>query len=594
MTESEKRIIHLREAAVLVLAVAVFYLPALRGGFVFDDWILLVQQPLIHASDGLRRIWFTAEAPDYYPISWTSFWLQWHLWGAWPMGYHIVNMLLHAVNAVLVVQVLRRLEVRGAWLAGVIFAVHPVNVAAVAWISEQKTTLAMLFFLMSVLAWLRFARNAQGRWYAASLGCFLFSLLAKPAAVTWPVVVLGLAWWKRGRVTRRDLGQCVPFLVLSIVTGVTAIWFQSVRVLEGQPARTDVFLARLAGAGWAVWFYLFKAVVPADLSMLYPRWQIDPSQPLVYVPGLLLVLLLGYCWRQRRTWGADVLVGAGYYIMMLFPVLGFFDQGFYRYSFVADHWQYMAIIGVIALIVGGAASVVMKWHPAQQQTARVAATIMVVGLGVLTWNQSRVYFDEETLWRDTIAKNPSAWLAHYNLGVTLASKGRLEEAIAAYESALRLKHEYADAMVNLGMALAQQGKLDEAVARWEAAARVQPDNIEAHNNLGAVYAQREDFKQAVLEFSVVLLLKPEDAEVHANLGTVYLSQGQLEKATDQFQAALRIDPRMMPVRLNLGIVLARLGRFPEAAEAFQEVLREDPTNQAARAALEQLGRTNQQ
>jgi Flp pilus assembly protein TadD len=593
VTETGKQTIQLREAVAIILAVVAFYLPALRGGFVFDDWILLLQQPLIHASDGLRRIWFTAEAPDYYPITWTGFWLQWRLWGAWPMGYHIVNVLLHAINAVLVVQVLRRLEIRGAWLAGLVFAVHPVNVAAVAWISEQKTTLAMLFFLLSVLAWLRFERGAQGRWYAASLGYFLLSLLAKPAAVMWPVVVLGLASWKRGRVTRRDVGRCLPFLALSIVLGLAAVWFQSVRVLEGQPARTDAFLARLAGAGWAVWFYLFKAAVPVHLSMLYPRWQIDPSQPLVYVPGLLLVLLLGYSWSKRRTWGSAVLVGAGYYIVMLFPVLGFFDQGFYRFSFVADHWQYLAIIGVIALIVDGAVITAEKWSPARQRAAWVTAIALVVGFGVLTWNQSRIYFNDETLWRDTVAKNPSAWLAHFNLGVRLAEQRRYAEAATAYEAALRLKPDYVDALDNLGMALAQQGKLDEAVARWEMAVRVQPDCIEAHNNLGAAHAQRGQFKQATLEFSIVLLLKPEDPEVHANLGMVYLSQGQLEKAVDQFGAALRINPHLIPVRLNLGIALARLRMFPEATDAFQEVLREDPTNQVAQTALRQLGRTNQ-
>ncbi|MGD0650693.1 MAG: tetratricopeptide repeat protein [Verrucomicrobiia bacterium] len=591
MTEAKERIIRLREAAVIALAAVLVYLPALRGGFVFDDSVLLVEQPFVHAADGLRRIWFTAEAPDYYPVTWTAWWVQWLLWGAKPLGFHIVNVLLHALNAVLVALVLRRLDVRGSWIAALIFAVHPVNVAAVAWISEQKTTLSMLFFLMTVLAYLRFERGGQWRWYATSVGCYLLSLLAKPAAVMWPVVLLGLALWKSRRVTRRDLGCCLPFVVLSAVIGLLTVWFQAVRVLGGQPARTDGFLARLTGAGWAVWFYFFKVAAPVRLTMIYPRWEIDPSRPVVYVPALLLVLLLAYCWHNRRSWGRDVVAGAGYYIVMLFPVLGFFDQGFYRYSFVADHWQYVPIIGVIALTVGGTVSTMTQWEHSQQQTARVAATVVIVCLGALTWNQSQVYFDEETLWRDTIAKNPSAWLAHYNLGVTLAARGKLGEAVLAYEAALRLKPDNADALNNLALAL--QGKPDEAIALWRQAVRCQPDHIDAHNNLGAAYAERGDFNHAALQFSLVLILKPDDAAAHANLGTVYLNQGKLQKAVEQFQAALRADPSMTPVRLSLGVTLARLARFPEASETFQEVLRVDPMNQAARTGLEQLGRTNQ-
>ena len=556
-TEADKFRFQFRETAVIALAAVLVYLPSLRGGFVFDDWILLIQQPLIHAADGLRRIWFTAEAPDYYPVTWTSWWLQWQLWGAHPLGYHVVNVLLHAVNAVLVFQVLKRLEVRGAWLAGLLFAVHPVNVAAVAWISEQKTTLAMLFFLTTVLSYLRFEKDGRWGWYTMSVGCYLLSLLAKPAAVMWPVVLLGLAWWKRRPVTRRDLVQCLPFVLLSLVIAPLTVWFQAVRVLEGQTARADGFLARLAGAGWAVWFYLFKALVPVRLSMIYPKWEIDPANVFGYLPGLLLVAVLAYCWSKRATWGRDVLAGGGYFLVMLFPVLGFFDQGFYRYSLVADHWQYLPILGVIALAASGAAKLVARSDELRRTgAARALGAAVVITFGGLTWVQSGVYLDDETLWRDTVAKNPTAWLAHYNFGVQLAAKGQLAEATAAYEAAVRLKPDYADALSNLGIALWQQGRTEEAMSRWRAAVRCQPDHIETLNNLGAAYAQRADFKRAAFYFSLVLTLQPNDSEAHANLGMVYLSQGKRAQAAAQFQAALRADPM----------------------------------NQVARAALQQLGR----
>src|SRR5579862_1546434 len=256
MTESKTRQPNLYQNGVIVLAALLVYLPALRNGFAFDDWILLVQNPLISARDGLHRIWFTTQAPDYYPVTWSFWWLQWRLWGANPLGYHVVNLVIHTVNAVLVAQVLRKLDVRGAWFAALIFALHPVNVATVAWISEQKTTLSMFFFLITVLAYLRFDNTGRWRSYITSIVSFLLSLLTKPAAIMWPIVLIGLVWWKRRRVTRRDLVLAVPYTACSMVIAPLTVWFQAVRVLGGQPARTDGFLARLAGAGWAAWFYL--------------------------------------------------------------------------------------------------------------------------------------------------------------------------------------------------------------------------------------------------------------------------------------------------------------------------------------------------
>jgi tetratricopeptide (TPR) repeat protein len=544
-----------REAAVIVLAAVLAYLPALRGDFVFDDSILLIEQQLIHAADGLWRIWFTAEACDYYPVTWTVCWLQWQLWGPHPLGYHIVNILLHAVNAVLVFQVLKRLEIRGAWLAGLLFAVHPVNVAAVAWISEQKTTLAMLFFLATVLSFLRFERNQRWGWYFLSVGCYLLSLLAKPAAVMWPVVLLGLAWWRRRRLARADFARSLPFLLLSVVIAPVTVWFQAVRVLGGHVARTDGFPARLASAGWAVWFYLFKALIPVRLSMIYPKWEINPANVLVYLPGLLLVAGLVWCWSKHKTWGGDILAGCGYFVVMLFPVLGFFDQGFYRYSLVADHWQYLPIVGIIALVAGGAAKAVARSMEARRTAARALGTAVIIILGALTWVQSGVYFNNETLWRDTVAKNPNAWLAHYNLGVQLAAKGQFADAMASYEEAVRLKPDYADALGNLGVALAQQGRMEEAMARWRTALRYQPDHAETLNNLGTASARRGDFENAALYFSRVLKTQPNDADAHASLGMVYRSQGKVTQAIEQFQAALRCNPANESARR----ALAQLG-----------------------------------
>lgn len=586
MAEANTKRFQSPSIAVVVFAALLVYLPALRGGFVFDDWILLVQNPLIHAADGLRRIWFTTEAPDYYPVTWTSWWLQWRLFGDNPLGYHAVNVLLHAVNCVLVVQVLRRLEIAGAWLAGLIFAVHPVNVAAVAWVSSHKTLLAMCFFLATALAYLRFESAGQRRWFVAALSFYLLSLLSKPAAVMWPVVILGFAWWKRKQVTRLDCVRSLPFGLLSLLIAPVTVWFQASRVLGGEPGRVDDFASKLAGAGWAVWFYLFKVFVPAKLSMIYSRWEIDSSNLLVYLPGLLLIGAGIYCWRHRATWGRSIVAGIGYFTVMLFPVLGFFDQGFYRYSFVADHWQYLPILGVLALVAGGLSQ--------GRKFLQFSGIAIVVILGALTWNRSLVYLDDQTMWLDTVAKNPKAWLAHYNLGVTRATQGRLEEAIVAYETALRLKPDDADVLNNLGTALAQQGRLAEAIGHWKSAVLYRPKDDGAHNNLGVAYAKHGDWEQASREFALVLKLRPNDPEAHANLGSVYLSQGRAGEAIEQFEAALQVNPGMLPVRLSLAFAFARAGRVSDAVKTFEVVLRADPTNRIARSALDQLASQSDQ
>ncbi len=645
----------MRENVVLVVAAVLAYLPALRAGFVFDDWILLVHHPLIQASDGLRRIWATAEAPDYYPVTWTSWWLQWRLWGNDPFGYHAVNLALHAVNVVLLVRVLRRLEAPGAWWVGLLFAVHPVNVSAVAWISSHKTLLCMAFFLASVLAWLRFVGEGARRWwwYAASIGLFALSLLAKPGAVMWSVVMLGLAWLEETRSIasgdgwrpRRSVAlHCLPFLVLSAAIAPVTVWFQGVRVLAGESAEVGGFLTRLALAGQAVWFYVWKALAPVGLCAIYPKWPIDTGNPLVYVPGVAVVAVFAWCawcgWRGRKARGgvatagrdknvapttmigdagrdrevaptrggrtADgglgsgrptgegcraVLMGFGYYVVMMFPVLGFFDQGFYRYTWVADHWQYLALPGLIALGVERASSLSAHGERRQPRWSphNVLGAAVVVVLAVLTWRQAALYHDDERLWRDTIAKNPAAWLAHYNLGIVLAQQGKFDEAIASYEQALRYKPDDVETLDNLGAALNAQGRLAEAVTRWRQAVRYRPTDAAAHNNLGIAYARQGDLDRARREFKLALMIEPNDFESHANLGSVYLSLGRFAEAAEQFQAALRIRPDVMSLHLSLGVALTQLGWKDEALAELRMVLQVEPSNSVARAALRQLG-----
>ncbi len=470
----------------LVLAVVTFmaYLPALRGGFIWDDDTLITGNRMIQASDGLRRIWFTTEALDYYPLTWSLCWLEWRFWGNSAAGYHAANVLLHAVNAVLVWMILRRLKIPGAWLAGLVFAIHPVNVATVAWISEQKNTLSMLFYAVAILLYLRFDEDGRWRWYGFSLGAFLLALLSKTAVVMLPVVLLGCVWWLRGRVRRQDLLRSVPFFVLSLVMGLVTIWFEYNRDLGGHTTRTDGFLSHLTIAGRAPWFYLYKALLPFNLCVIYLKWVVNPSSWISYLPGMALMGCLTLFWWKRRTWGRPLLFALGYFVVMFFPVLGFFDQAFYYQSLVADHWQYYSIIGPIALAVGAAAVVCRRMGSRRRYWGTVAAVAVLTVLGAATWQRGRVYAAEETLWQDTVAKNPNSWLAHNSLGTALAQTGKIEEAIAHYEQSLRINPFYAVAHCNLGGVLLHAGKVQEAIGQYEEALRHKPNLAAAHNGLG--------------------------------------------------------------------------------------------------------------
>jgi protein O-mannosyl-transferase len=542
------------EAVVIILVTLAVYMPAYHNGFVSDD-ALITKSPAIRANDGLYRIWFTTELPDYYPLTWGMLWFQWRLFGLSPTGYHLVNVVLHAANAVFVWVILRRLNVPGAWLAGLVFAIHPVNTATAAWISEQKNTLSMLFYAVAILLYLRFDEEQQWKWYGLSLAAFLLALLSKTAVVMLPLVLLLLVWWQRRRVGWSDALRIIPFLALSLVFGLVTIWFQHAHILRRIPARTDGFGAHLLAAGWVPWFYLSKAILPINLAMTYTKWNFSPSRWDSYVPGTMLVAASVLLWSKRHTWGMPFLFGLGYFLVMLFPVLGFIDQSFYRATLVADHWQYYSIVGLIALVVAGGPRACRALGKRGQEIGLLASVTTLVVLGTLTWMRADVYRDDETLWLDDLAKNPNSWLAHYNLGVAAWKAGRVEEAIGHYRQTLRLRPDYNEARNNLGVALAENGSLDEAVAEFRAYVRLFPGNAEAHNNLGLALAR----------------------------------QGQVQPAIPCYEEAVRLQPNYVVAHVNLANALAQLGRTNDAINHYQQALRVRPDYLEARNALAQLG-----
>jgi len=562
-------------AFILVAAAILPYLPVLHGGFVFDD-VLFTNSRLIHAPDGLRRIWCTTEALDYYPLTHSLRWLQWRLWGRDATGYHVLNVCLHAANVLLLWLVLQRLKLPGAWLAALLFAIHPVNAATVAWITEQKNTLSMLFGLMAALFYLRFDETNCWLWYGLSLAAFALALLSKTAILLLPIALLLCLWWRRCPLRPKDIFPTVPFFALSLIAAPVTIWFEYQRGLSGTRVLTASFLARLLTAGAALWFYLIKALLPVNLMVIYPKWRVAPAAWAWYVPDAALVAVFFLLWRNRAAWGRPLLFGLGYFTAMLLPVLGFFDQGFYRYSLVSDHWQYYSIAGITALVAAAAVAIARRIAPPARSLARAIGIALLLLLAFATWNRAAVYASSESLWRDALAKNPNAFVAYNNLGLIAQKRGLLPEAIDDYQQALRLDPDYPEARDNLGTALMQSGSITAAIDQYRQALRIKRDFAEAHNNLGIALARIGSFPEAIGHFMAVVQMEPDFAQARCNLGNALSQLGQIPDAIAQYHLALQSEPKLAQAHFLLAAAWEREGRTDDALGQYQQALQINP------------------
>jgi tetratricopeptide (TPR) repeat protein len=461
-------------------------------------------------------------------------------------------------------------------LAGLIFAIHPVNVESVAWITERKNTLPMVFYCVSILFFLNYEKDRLNRWYFLSLFAYLLALLSKTSVVMLPFVLLACAWWQQGRLGKKDVLRSIPFFALSLTLGLLTVWFQyNVAIGEGV-VRDHSFLERLAIAGWAVWFYLYKAFTPINLSFIYPRWRLEGPLLLSYLPLFALLGLLLLFWKYRKGWGRPFCFSLGYFVVTLFPVLGFFDINFMRYSFVTDHWQYTSIIGVIALVVGLGSWLSNRWPHKPRQLAAIAAVFVVGLLSVFTWNRCYVFRDLEPLWRDTISKNPKAWMAHNNLGTLLARQGKIKEAIDHCREALRINPRHAYVHGALAEALAADGRLEEATYHYLQGVKLKPDFFELHNDLGLTLEKQGKVNKAEHHYAEAVRINPDFAEGRQNLGMLLAKQGRLKKAKQHFAEGVRISPNSADAHYNLGLALAMSGQPKQAIRHLSEALRIRP------------------
>jgi len=563
-------------AAAVFVATVLAYWPAMHGALIWDDDMHVTRAGL-RSLHGLWLIWSDPRATQqYYPLLHSAFWVEHRLWGDHTIGYHLVNALLHAANACLLALVLRRLAIPGAWLAALVFALHPVCVESVAWISEQKNTLSTAFYLLSALVYLRFDEKRGPGAYALALFLFVLALLTKSVTATLPAALLVVFWWRRGRLSWwRDVLPLLPWFVIGAASGLFTAWVEKHLIGAEGTAYDLTPLARGLLAGRVIWFYFGKLIWPADLIFIYPHWSINAGAAGQWLPPVGLLALAGLLWLRRdRSRGA--LAAFLYFGGSLFPVLGFFNVYPFIYSYVADHFQYVAAFGVITALSAGAATAFERVPPPWRKAGWVLAGVLFAALGWLTWQQCGMYRDAGTVYRTTLARNPACWMAYDNLGVILLQQGKPAEAVADYQAAIRLKPNNATAHLDFGTALDTMGKKTEAIQEYEKALQFDPHNVAAHRNLGVVLVEMNRLSEAIAHDRQALQLRPDIAELHDDLGNALLKSGRAAEAVDELQTALQLDPNYAGACLDLGIALADTGRIPEAISYYQEALRLKP------------------
>jgi protein O-mannosyl-transferase len=586
----------------LVLGTVLAYQPVWRAGFIWDDDQHLTNNPCVVGPAGLSGIW-TSSAARICPLVLTSFWVQHKLWGLQPLPYHLFTLLLHAGSALVLWRVLVRLRVPGAWLGAALWAWHPVQVESVAWITELKNTQSGLFYMLAGLFFVRARSAGQARWNdGAAVACAALAMASKSSTVILPLMLGLCEWWLQRGWQWRSALRLAPYLALAAASSALALWTQG---LEGARGAEWVrsWPERFLTAGKVVWFYLGKLAWPHPLIFIYPKWAIDARQLTAWLPLALLLVVLVVLWRGRQGWSRGLFMAFACFVVALLPVLGLANHYFLRYSFVGDHFQYLAAAGPLALAGAVLTAAGKAWGRMSAPLAPLARTfptfwsaglrpgaaenigrrrvgdgrstlwesqggggiswpglaagaVLLLALAVLTWKQAFVYADEETLWRDTLASNPACWPAYNNLGTLLEGKGQLDEAIRQYQEALRLNSDNAEARNNLGSAFTKKGQGDEAIRQLQEALRLNPDIAVAHNNLGIALAGKGQLDEAIRQYQEALRLKPDYAQAHNNLGGAFYQQGRTGEAIGQFQEALRLDPDYANARKNLDLVLA--------------------------------------
>jgi tetratricopeptide (TPR) repeat protein len=564
---------------VIIICALISYIPAMGGGFIWDDHAHVLFDADLQGISGLWQIWFTKATQQYYPLVYSSFWIEWQLWGNNPLGYHIVNVLIHSANAIVLALILKRLGLRGAWVAALIFALHPVHVESVAWISERKNVLSGLFFLASLLVFLKSEDEDEGesKLYIISFLFFVLALFSKTVVSTLPVIFIIIRWMRARPFDRTFILRLVPFFAVGLAMGLLTVWWEATQVGAGGVEWELSFIDRLMLPARITWFYLVKLFIPVNLTFIYPRWTPSASElwQWIFIFKIVVAFVLLWLFRSRIT-RAPVAVLACFAVT-LFPALGFIDVFPFRYSFVADHFQYLASIFIIALMVGVVDTVIINLARAVKPTAIVITVAVALLFGALTWQQGYAYKDRETLWRDVLKKNPSAWIAHNNLGQILYERGEMDISIEHYQKAVELWPNAKEARHNLASSLFKIGETKEAETHFREALKLAPSASHTLSEFAVLLSATGRLPEARKNAFMAVDINRNDADIENNLGIVLLRSNMVEKALESFMQAVRLRPAFTEAHNNIGIAHSIQGRLAGAVIAFKKAIEIDPT-----------------
>ena len=546
----------LLKVVMIVLACLWIYEPVFHGEWLWDDDYLLTNNPAMSSLEGLRGLWFSPATADYLPITLTALWLQWQVFGMDSTGYHIASVLLHATGACLVWLLFRQLKIRLAWVGGFVFAIHPLCVESVAWVSEIKNTLSLPFFLVAAICYVRFDEIARRRDYLLALFFFLAAMLSKSSVVMFPVLILLYAWWKRGRIEGKDTLRSVPFFLISLGLGLITLFFQLGRAIGSEPIPIGGWDSRLAIAGMAVLFYVSKIFWPFNLLPIYPQWAANPPSPSQFFPWLVIGACLGLFWIYRKSWGRHALMGFGFFLITLFPVLGFVPMSYMRVGWVSDHFLYLPMIGILGWSVAGAGRIYEEAAPFMKSMVIALLVLTCVVLMGAARSYAEIWQNEDRMWSYTMTYNWNCWQAHNRYGSRLFARGNFDEALKHFLKATELR----------------------------------PDLAETQNNLGSAILAQKDTKGAIKHFKEGLRLSPEIIAIKGNLARALFLDGQYEEALPIYKELAAKFPNNAAFQCNLGVIEYQLGNHGSAVRAFQKALAIDPNMEDAKGNLEHVRR----
>ncbi len=559
---------------VLLLVTALAYFPAWSAGLIIDDLKFVIEDPIMTARDGLLRIWFNPLENNgvwpYLPVTRSSFWIERQLFGANLSVMHGVNILLHATSAILLWLGMRHFKLRGAWLAGLLLAVHPVYVQSVVWVAQRKNLLAGLFFLIALWSYLHFIRKQENRWYAVSLLAFAAALLSKTSVIMLPILLLLGHWWMRIALKSSDWVRLIPFFAMSLIAGLARIWFedQSFGVSE-----VDSILAipeRVLLVAHVPLFYLQKFLMPYPLMFNYPQWAMDISQWSQYLPWLSWGVVLGFLYWGSHRWGRGLIFASAGFLILLFPVIGIFENSWHQFSYVSDHWVHLPGFLIMALLANGLVQ-------ASDRLPRWAPVLVSLPLIWLTWNQAQTYQDPVHFYEHLLTQNPKAWMAYNNLGNHYLKHNQNHKAYQIFDDELQARPS-AEAYMNRGISSYRQKRYEKAIDDFNKALALEPDFAEVYNNRAIAYQFMEKYDKALADVDQALQLNPEYAGAYITKGLVYRKQAQIDLALQAYNRAIEIDPQEPEAYNNRGIIHHSNQRYSQAVEDYSMALQLRPYN----------------